>query len=281
MLPPNSVGENSQDYNSWQEYHRQQDFLIPLEVDKDNRVTGFVVLDDKDFPEGGQNTLFDYVRSHFSESCVSLTIHHELGDQALEDGYLLTLFKLARSIDQSDAHTRCHALRTSAWSERLARKMGLEEDKVEEISLAGKLHDVGKVVVPKNILTKPSRLTFEEWSIMRRHPNFAALIMEPSARLRSLIPSVRAHHEHFDGSGYPHGLSGDQIPMAARIIAVADAYATMTEGRIYKNARSIPDALGELERCSGKQFDPTVVAALAALVTDGDVSDDYCDWDPN
>lgn len=253
----------------WQVETHARDILIPLEVDNSNFITGFVVLDDQGFPEGGQNTLFEYAGSDFRESHTSLTIIHELDDPTLEDGYTVTLLKLAHSIDQCNEHTRSHASRTSFWARQLSRKLGFTDKDVDRIALASKLHDIGKVVVPKAVLTKPSQLSDQEWLIMRRHPSFGAMIMEPSSRLRSLIPLVKAHHERIDGTGYPLGLMGEEIPIGARIISVADAYTTITEGRVYRLPGTSAEAITELKQCSGKQFDPLVIDAMVSIVPSG------------
>lgn len=253
--------------------------LIPLETNKDHTITGFVVLDDNGFPEGGQSTLFDYAGCSFRESSASLSIHRELADPTLEDGYLITLLKLANSIDGCNEFSRNHAVKTAYWSMQISKRMGLSDEEQRHIELSSKLHDVGKIVVPKTVLTKPSPLTQNEWTVIRRHPTFGAMIMKPSARLQTHIPVVRAHHEHFDGSGYPLGLQGEDIPIEARIISVADTYATMTEGRVYRKASNSRGALRELVRYSGTQFDPQIVAVMLDLIADGQVDDSHCEWE--
>jgi HD-GYP domain-containing protein (c-di-GMP phosphodiesterase class II) len=254
--------------------------FVPLEVDSNNFVSDFVVLDEGDFPEDGQNTLFDYAGSTFRESRASLTIHRELDDPSLENGYVITLLKLAYSIDHCNYLSQNHAIKTAFWSRIIGDKLGFTNEQLDQIELASKLHDVGKVVVPKSVLTQPSPLSAEEWTVMRRHPTFGAMIMKPSARLHPLIPPVESHHEHFDGSGYPVGLAGEQIPIQARIIAVADAYATMTEGRIYRPARTAQQAVNEIKRCSSKQFDPAIISILIDILNFGEVNDSQCKWEP-
>jgi HD-GYP domain-containing protein (c-di-GMP phosphodiesterase class II) len=256
-----------------------RDILIPLEVREGDYLEAFVVLDEGSFPEGGQKTVLDYVGDPFGGTCAGLKIHHQLENQALEDGYTLTLLKLARSIDLSDHQTRCHALRTAMWTRRLTSKLGFSDEIAERNALAGKLHDIGKVVVPKSILNKPSPLSDEEWKVVRRHPTFAAIIMEPSPQLRSIIPQIKAHHERYDGSGYPAGLVGEEIPLFARIIAVADAFVTMTEGRIYQTPRSVDEALAELIQCRGLQFDPTIVDTLTQLIKASEGEESQCQWE--
>lgn len=258
---------------------KAQDILIPLEIDNNNFITDFVALDDNGFPEGGQSTLFDYAGCSFRESRASLSIHRELADPTLEDGYLITLLKLAFSIDHSNEYSQNHAVKTAFWARKIAGEMGFFNGKLDQIELASKLHDIGKIVVPKAVLTKPTYLSAEEWTIMRRHPTFGAMIMKPSTRLHDHIAAVIAHHEHFDGTGYPAGLRGEEIPIESRIITVADTYATMTEGRVYRRPICPSGALREIIRYSGKQFDPEIVSVLVDLVTSRKVDDSHCKWE--
>lgn len=251
---------------------QQRDILIPMENDSGHTILDVFVLGDKGFPEGGQTTLNEYSGVQLGIG-VNSTIHRELNNQSLQKGYILTLLKLARSIDLSEYHTRAHGPRTSVLSRFIAREMGFSQAEVEQIALAGMLHDVGKVVVPKAILMKPGHLTEEEWKVMRRHPTFAAMIMEPCLELRAIIPAVQAHHEYFDGSGYPENLKGSEIPIGARILTLADAFTTMIEGRVYQPVFSIPETLEEIKRCTERQFDPRVVRALMGLISRGEIDD--------
>lgn len=250
-----------------------RDILIPLQVDSEDKITGIFVLGDGGFPEGGQSNLLEYAGSRYDEELPGLAIHRQLDNQALQKGYTLTLLKLARSIDLSDYHTRWHGPRTSILARYLAQECGMDAASVEKVALAGMLHDVGKVVVPKRVLTKPASLTEDEWLVMHRHPTFAAMIMSPCEELRALIPFVQTHHERFDGTGYPAGLAGDSIPLAGRILGLADAFTTMVEGRPYKPAFSIPQTLEEIKRCNAYQFDPRIVLALMNLIARGAIDD--------
>src|SRR5262249_2789446 len=135
----------------------------------------------------------------------------------------------------------------------------MSDSEVEEIRFGAVLHDIGKVGIPENILNKSGPLNSEEWEIMKSHVSFGAKILDlltPLARIREM---VLHHHEFFDGSGYPNALSGEKIPLGARIIAVADAYDIITSDRMYKKARTVTDALTELERCANAQFDGEIV----------------------
>lgn len=177
-----------------------------------------------------------------------------------------TVSALSQAIDAKDGFTRGHADRVSRIAGAIARHMGLPERQIEEIELAGLLHDIGKIGVEDRILMKPSRLDPDEQELMRRHPIYGASILEPSVSLRPLVPLVRYHHENYDGSGYPEGLKGDEIPLGSRIIIVADAYEAMTSDRIYRKAVGHERAMEQLNRYKGVQFDPVIVRALERLV---------------
>src|SRR5207302_4467930 len=144
--------------------------------------------------------------------------------------------------------------------------MSLPERMIEQIELAGMLHDIGKIGVEDRILLKPVRLDVDEQEAMQMHPIYGAAILEPSRQLRPLVPIVLHHHEHFDGSGYPEGLIGEEIPLASRILLVADAYEAMTSDRIYRRAIGHERALQQLNKYKGVQFDPRVVRAFERVI---------------
>ncbi len=143
--------------------------------------------------------------------------------------------------------------------------MRLSDADIEEIRLAGILHDIGKIGVPESVLNKPTLLTADEYEIMKTHAALGAKILEP-LKVRAIESIVRHHHESFDGQGYPDNLKGEQIPIGARIIAVADAFDAMVSTRPYRKARTDEDAMAELRRCRGTQFDPMVVDAFLRLM---------------
>ena len=179
-----------------------------------------------------------------------------------------TVTALAFAIDAKDHYTQGHSQSVSRIAAQIARQMGLPEAVVEEVRLGGILHDIGKIGVPESVLNKTSRLTPEEFEVMKGHAILGSKILEPLKvksieRIRGM---VRNHHEMFDGTGYPDGLKGDKIPLGARIVAVADGFDTMVSERAYKAGRSFDEAIAELRRCSGTQFDATVVEALATSI---------------
>ena len=177
-----------------------------------------------------------------------------------------TVSALSQAIDAKDGFTRGHADRVSRIAGAVAREMGLPEKAIEQIELAGLLHDIGKIGVEDRVLMKPSRLDADETELMRRHPIYGASILEPSAALRPLVPLVLHHHENYDGSGYPENLKGEEIPLGSRIIIVADAYEAMTSDRIYRKAIGHEKALEQLNKFKGVQFDPNAVRALESTI---------------
>jgi len=177
-----------------------------------------------------------------------------------------TLTSLVQAIDGKDPHTVNHSQRVSNYSAQIAQEMDLPEKQVEEIRLAALLHDIGKVGVPEVILQKTGTLSPEEWDEMQKHIDYGARLLEPFAAAKNIREMVLHHHEFFDGSGYPDGLEGDEIPVGARIIAIAEAFDTITTERSYKRARPAEQALAEIERCAGFQFDPKLVAALVEVL---------------
>src|SRR3954464_2343046 len=177
-----------------------------------------------------------------------------------------TVSALSQAIDAKDGFTRGHADRVSRIAGAIAREVGIPERQIEQIELAGMLHDIGKIGVEDRILMKPQRLEQDEQELMRRHTIYGASILKPSAALRPLAPIVLHHHENFDGSGYPEGLKGEEIPLGSRIIIVADAYEAMTSDRIYRKAIGHDRAMDQLNKYKGIQFDPKIVRALESVV---------------
>jgi diguanylate cyclase (GGDEF)-like protein len=169
---------------------------------------------------------------------------------------------LAKAVDERDAYTGSHSQRVGDYSARIARRLGADEPAVELSRLAGNLHDLGKLAIPEDVLRKPDELSEVERLMLERHPQIGYRMLE-SLGVQPVAEWVLHHHERWDGAGYPHRLAGEQIPLGARIIFVADAYDAMTSERAYQPAMPQRDALAELERCAGTQFDPAVVKALA------------------
>ena len=178
-------------------------------------------------------------------------------------------------VSKIDPHyTHKHVVRSVEYASRITRKLREQgaafSDTEEEILLAGiLLHDIGKIFTPKDILYKPGPLSDDEWAIMRRHPVDGAEVLEQITGLKEIAANVRHHHERYDGSGYPEGLVGSQIPLGARIACVIDAFDAMISDRPYRKAMPVAEAIEELRHCRGSQFDPQVVDAVIALYEEG------------
>jgi HD-GYP domain-containing protein (c-di-GMP phosphodiesterase class II) len=153
----------------------------------------------------------------------------------------------------------------AALSIGMALHMGLSRVEMDRIRVAALLHDLGKLALPGEILDKPARLTDVEWQVVGEHPRIGQVILEQATSMRDAVPIVLHHHERFDGTGYPHGLRGEEIPLGARIVSVADAYHAMVHGRPYKSALTHSQALTELRRHASTQFDPIVVEVFIAI----------------
>jgi diguanylate cyclase (GGDEF)-like protein/putative nucleotidyltransferase with HDIG domain/PAS domain S-box-containing protein len=182
--------------------------------------------------------------------------------------YQATIRALAAAVDAKDRYTMNHSANVSRYAGIMARVMGLSAEEVRRIEDAGLVHDLGKVGIPDRILNKPGRLDLAERAVMITHSAAGAGILESAGALRELVPLVRHHHEWYAGGGYPDGLSGDDIPLGAAILAVADALDTMTSYRVYRSAMTLDAALAEIQRCAGHQFHPDVVVALFRAVAD-------------
>jgi putative two-component system response regulator len=180
------------------------------------------------------------------------------------------LFSLARSIEGKDPYTHGHCERLADYSARLGEQLGLAEDQITALRRAGIVHDVGKIAVPDAILLKPGRLTPDEWTIIREHSAVGERICAPLKSFRFVLPIIRHHHEKLDGSGYPDGLRGDAIPIAARVLQIVDVYDALTTDRPYKKAFSITDALQTMkDEVSQGWWDPHIFDQFERLVRTG------------
>ena len=194
-------------------------------------------------------------------------VHKFNNEKIISQNHLMELANsLAGAIDAKDPYTKGHSTSVSRYSEALARSVNLPEDEVQKIKLGALLHDVGKIGIPEQVLKKPDRLSDEEWQIMKQHPVIGAeKVLAPNVALRELIPMVKYHHEHIDGTGYPEQLKGDEIPLAAKIIAVADTYHALISDRPYRKGMSVEKACSILNEGSGKQWDSELVRHFIAI----------------
>ena len=190
-------------------------------------------------------------------------------EQAIElsAAYRGTAFLLGEVIADDDAYTGEHSYGVIALSLEIADELGLDEDERRLVEFGALLHDVGKIAVPKEIINKPGPLDDEEWSVMKQHTIAGQqMLNKVGGSMTDVGAIVRASHEHWDGNGYPDGVAGEDVPLAARIVAVADAFSAITTTRAYRRAQTPEAAINELRRCAGTQFDPEVVEALVAVM---------------
>jgi putative nucleotidyltransferase with HDIG domain len=172
---------------------------------------------------------------------------------------------LTNAIDARDPYTRGHSARVTALAEAVARQLGWSEARLVSLRVGGALHDIGKLAVSDEVLTKRGRLDDGELAEIRQHPKIGAKLLLRVAALREALPYVLYHHERWDGAGYPSGKAREEIPVEARVLAVADAFDAMTSDRPYRRALTREQALAEVERCAGTQFDPTIARVFLEL----------------
>jgi response regulator RpfG family c-di-GMP phosphodiesterase len=200
--------------------------------------------------------------SYLEEMVAQRTSELDSALHSLGDAYRTTLKALTAALETRDLETHGHSERVVNFSLRLGRELGLDEEQTRSLEFGSLLHDIGKIGVPDAILRKPARLTEDEWVRMREHPLHGQKILRGIEFLEGASRVVGQHHERWDGSGYPLGLSGEEIDLNARIFAVADAFDAITSDRVYRRGRSYEDALAELDAFIGRQFDPRVVEAF-------------------
>ena len=211
-----------------------------------------------------QSELLAHVRS-----LLSLKAHTDELERAE-----LVLFALARCIEGKDPNTEGHCERLSGYSVQLGKEIGLPDDQLVALRRAGIVHDIGKVAVPETILLKPGRLTPEEFLVVQHHPVLGERICAPLKSFRLVLPIIRHHHEKVDGSGYPDGLKGEEIPLTARVLQIVDVYDALTTHRPYKNALPSAKALEIMEDEVGKGWwDPGIFAQFKRLVASGEWAD--------
>jgi len=235
----------------WLGEHARQLLAVPLQ--RQDQVLGCLFALDK---EDGE---FDSVDTKLLNSIANESAIYLENAMLFEDVHGLMmglLHSLTSAVDAKDAYTCGHSERVALVSRHLAQQMGLPEKDVEQIYMAGLLHDVGKIGVPEAVLQKTGKLTAEEFEQMKRHPQIGARILQDIKQVREIVPGVLHHHERYDGKGYPTGLAGEKIPLMGRIICLADCFDAMTSNRTYRKALPLEVALTEIRRCSGTQFDP-------------------------
>jgi HD-GYP domain-containing protein (c-di-GMP phosphodiesterase class II) len=242
---------------AWLAGHARQLLAVPLQ--RQDQVLGCLFAVDK------QSGDFDSVDSKLLNSIANESAIYLENSMLFEDVHGLMmglLHSLTSAVDAKDAYTCGHSERVALLSRYLAQEIHLGDQQVEQIYMAGLLHDVGKIGVPESVLQKPGRLTVEEFEQMKKHVRIGARILSDVKQVKALIPGVLYHHERYDGKGYPEGLSGERIPLMGRIICLADCFDAMTSSRTYRKALPLEVALCEIRRCSGTQFDPFLAEAF-------------------
>lgn len=217
----------------------------------------------------------DFLTKPFDYSTLRARIRTQLRIKHLTDQLEHTesvIFTLALAVEAKDSYTEGHLRRLAFYGEQLAIQMGMPEDEVRAVRYGGILHDIGKIGIDEAILRKPGPLNEEEFAQIRLHPEIGARIIAPLRFASNVAPIILAHHEAWNGAGYPNSLAKNQVPIGARIIAVVDAYDAMTTDRVYRKAFSQHDALMRLHQGAGEQWDPVIVEQFLQLINDGQVA---------
>ncbi|MFZ0213414.1 MAG: HD domain-containing phosphohydrolase [Candidatus Acidiferrales bacterium] len=207
------------------------------------------------------NSMADDIEKYVDRLQMAATANREL--------FMGSIRMLAAAIDEKDPYTRGHSGRVAKYSLIIGKELGLDAEALDKLRISALLHDVGKIGVDDHVLKKPGKLTDEEFELMKQHPVKGANIMRPVAQLKDMLPGIELHHERMDGNGYPYGLTGDQIPLMARIIAVADTFDAITTNRPYQSAMDLDYAMDRINQLGGAKFDLDVVRAIQAAVKAG------------
>jgi HD-GYP domain-containing protein (c-di-GMP phosphodiesterase class II) len=281
--PQHFLVSNTASANSFVTRHRdrlqREQIALVLPMIVRDEVTGLVLLGRKASGEEFSPDDFETIRAMVRHIGVGIHTHRLLEQVAqraeenrrlyeeLRTIYRATVRAFAAAIDIKDKYTQGHSERVGHYSEIIAQEMGWGEDEVEGIQIAGYLHDVGKLVVDRNIINAPYNINAKESSELNRHPSAGYEILAPINHPYADIPLMaKYHHERLDGRGYPDGLVDEQIPLGAKIVSLADSFDAMTTDRPYRRRRSFEDVVRDLRENSGKQFDPNVVAAFASAM---------------
>ena len=195
-------------------------------------------------------------------------INEELSDakEQLEKAYLESIETLRYTVEEKDTYTKGHSDRVSEFACLIGKKMGLDEAELKKLKIGGLFHDIGKIGIPDSILLKESKLTNEEYSEIKHHPDIGAHILSNATIFKDIIPIVKHHHERYDGKGYPSNLKGEEIPLLARITAVADSFDAMSSRRTYRNNLELKVIMDEIEKNAGTQFDPEIAKVFLDIL---------------
>lgn len=242
--------------------------VIAEPITHDNNVIGLLIAGNK---SGVDPTLSSAEISFLDATADFLSVFHENLSRFSEqqEMFIGTLQALTASIDAKDPYTMGHSQRVGLLSSRMAMALGLDKHVVEQYRIGGLVHDVGKIGVPEAVLCKCGRLNDAEFALIKRHPKIGHRILKDIPGLEDILPGVLHHHEKWDGRGYPTGLSGEQIPLLARVLALADTFDAMSSDRSYRKRIARQQVLEEVSRCAGTQFDPDLAAKFVELSFEG------------
>ena len=233
-------------------------------ISRDDRVIGLLVAGEKQGPDRDVSSvdmkLLGATATHMAIFLENAALYDDLNAM-----FLGTLDALTASIDAKDQYTSGHSRRVAHLTQELAKAIGLPDHTISRMQITGLIHDVGKIGVPETVLCKPGKLTEEEFDSMRKHPEIGYRILKDIPQLKDILPGVLYHHERWDGAGYPHGLSGQRIPMVARLIALVDSFDAMSSTRTYRAAMTRSEVLAEISQCAGTQFDPDLAPVFVTL----------------
>jgi len=249
------------DYNT---HIGEKTIYVPLSLDDDQfTCIGHIRL------QKGKDQEIEPEEIRFLETLASVTtlkFQSSILQLVIYEGLVQTLKVLVNTVEAKDSYTKHHSSRVAYYSVETAEIMGLPKEERDIIKIAGMLHDIGKIAIPENILLKESRLTDDEFEVIKMHTVFGDEILKPLKLFNQERMIVRYHHERWDGSGYPDGLERENIPLAARILAVSDSFDAMTSDRVYRKARSFEDALKEIKELADIKYDPYVVKAFEHFI---------------
>lgn len=241
----------------------EKEILVAIPIKTDNNFMGFIFLFGMEKVNYSNDTI-DFVTN--ISNIISVAVHNALTLTQIEDEHFETINSISEAIEARDTYTRTHGDRLIEYGALVAKEIGLGEAEIKNIRYAAVMHDVGKIGIKDSILNKTGKLTVEEYEEIKKHPEIGYNMLKKIKFLSHIAKDVLHHQERFDGKGYPNGVAGEDIPIASRIIAVIDTFDAMTTDRPYRRALPIKDALEELRKNSGTQFDPKVVEAFLKVV---------------
>ena len=262
--------QKNPNYNNFMGYDEQQEPFVAIPLKTQKEVIGVLNVH---LPKD-KSSFSDWELKFLSMlgDEISLMIDNINLYQSIEKFYIELVETLAKIIDAKDSYTADHATRARMRAVKLARKLNVSEKLLKNIEYAALLHDMGKIGIDERIITKPGKLTDEEYKEMKKHPQIGYHILSPIEFLRPVAEIILYHHEWYNGSGYPDGLKGEEIPLGSRIVSVIDAWDAMTSDRPYRKALSKDEAIKELKKSAGIQFDPKVVDAFLELLEEEEIN---------